>query len=109
MPSLEKYQFLLIAQKISAENLPLKKKSQHFFTDFGTEDLSISIKEIEDLALKGKFVFFFDNFETASAKELEKNQKNLQKNSPKIDLSILQLKLLTLRILTVRLIFWTRK
>ena len=54
---------------------PIEKKSQHFFTDFGTEDLSISIKEIEDLAQRGKFVFFFDNFETASAKELEKIKK----------------------------------
>lgn len=54
---------------------PIEKKIQRFFTDFGSEDLSISIKEIEDIAQKGKFVFFFDNFETVSTKSLEKIKK----------------------------------
>lgn len=54
---------------------PIERKCEKFFTNFGTGSLAVSLNEIAEIAGRGKFVFFFDNFETAGEKELSQIRK----------------------------------
>lgn len=53
----------------------IEKKCVHFFAEFGSGLLSISVKEIQEMAHEGRFVFLFDNLDIKSQKKLEKIKK----------------------------------
>ncbi len=64
--------FIINCSEDFSGKYPIEKKSEKFVIDFGTESLSIKLANIIALAEKGICVFFFENFETAGEKEIEK-------------------------------------
>jgi len=71
--------FIINCSEDFSGKCPIEKKSEKFLLDFGTESLSIKLENIIALAEKGICVFFFENFETAGKKEIEKIKHFVEK------------------------------